>query len=138
MLNILTITSMLIVIASSNLYSEEYNVTFKNSLLLYWGGDPACDCPLPEEAIFIEKYTNREIEVADDNYIIKRYYTLQKSFQDEDGRSGKDIWKLKSKYRNKIFRIVVKYDRCLESYRDAYSNCDNFYNNQLKSIYPID
>lgn len=135
MINNLKLVCLLTLIFSANIYSNEYRVSFKNNIILLWGGDPVCNCPLPEEAIFIEQRTNREIKIAD-NSIIERYYTLQKSFN-YDERSGKQMWRLKSKYRNKIFRIVVKYDRCIELNSNEYVNCDIYYNNQLKSIYPI-
>lgn len=132
------IAVVLISMYGNNIYAEEYTVTFKNSLTIYWGGDPVCNCPWPEESYFIDAYSNRSISFADVNNIINKYYTKQKSFESRDERGGKDIWKLKSAYRNKRFRITIKYERCREDIDDENCRSEVSYNNHLKSIYQID
>lgn len=117
--------------------SREYTVIFKNSVIIYWGGDPVCNCPWPEDAYFLDVYTNKEISFADDKNILSRYYVKQKSFQSSE-RGGKDIWKLKSAYRNKKFRIDIRYERCKEDIEEEGCLSVVTYNNQLKSIYQLD
>ena len=134
MIKSLSITCIFMFINCMNLLSVEYTVTLKKSVIINWGGDPACNCPEPEYSICNDFSTNKEIyfELGD---LLERYYNLKKSYNDREGHGGKDIYELKKNYKNKIFRIVVKYERCQED--DEYCREKISYNNHLKSIYSI-
>jgi hypothetical protein len=136
MIKSLSITFIFMFLHCINLLSAEYTVTLKKSVIIDWGGDPVCNCPLQEYSICNELYTNKEIyfEIGD---IMNKYYTLKKSFEYRDEPGGKDIYELKKKYINKTFRIVVKYERCKEDIYDENCMQQNSYNNHLKSIYSI-
>jgi hypothetical protein len=129
---------LLVLFSSFNLFSEEYIVTFKSSMIIEYGGDPACDCPWPENSPFIDEYTNREVFISDNTGIINKYFTLQKSFGYNSEPGGKEIWKLKKQYQKKRYRIVVKYERCRDEIDEDFCQRSVSYNHHLKSIYQID
>ena len=136
MIKSLSITCIFMFINCMNLLSVEYTVTLKKSVIINWGGDPVCNCPEPEYSICNDFYTNKEIYFELDD-LLERYYNLKKSYNDRDGHGGKDIYELKKNYKNKIFRIVVKYERCQEDIDDENCREEISYNNHLKSIYSI-
>lgn len=117
----------------STVHSREYTIKFKNSLRIIYGGDPACDCSFPEESYFIDQATGTQLYILDmfEN-TLKKYYTLTKTWEGNEGSSTN--WTLKKKYKNKLFFVNINYERCREPSEECQNNSST-YNNILKSIY---
>lgn len=103
--------AVLLLSASTELISTEYTVRLKDQIIIY-GEDPPCMCNGSETSYFINIYNNSQLSIFDwDFKIIDKYYSHIKSFPNSEPY-GKDLYRLKKKYKNKLFKINIRNERC--------------------------
>jgi hypothetical protein len=131
--------ALLLLSASTELISTEYTVRFKDQIIIY-GEDPPCMCDASETSYFINIYNNSQLSVFDWGYkTIDKYYSHIKSFPNSEPY-GKDLYKLKKKYKSKLFKIDIRKERCNSTRGEGEDeSCDDIYIlvNKLTYIYQL-
>jgi hypothetical protein len=128
---------LMLMSTSTELFSTEYTVRLKDQIIIY-GEDPPCMCSGSETSYFINIYNNTQLSVFDwDFKIIDKFYSRVKSFPNSEPY-GKDLYRLKKKYKNKLFKIEIRYERCYSTRGEGDDeSCNDEYIqvNKLKYIY---